>query len=92
MLFTKSTSIGECYNIALPFIKTNYEYVLNYFFLTFSQQHLTETLSSPEWKLYAWLAVMFVPPKHNLHAMTYRLYHKRTFDFNLPALLFSYKP
>ncbi len=35
-----ATSVGECYNIALLFIKTNYEYVLNYFFLTFSQQHL----------------------------------------------------
>lgn len=59
MLLTKSTSIGECSNIALVFIKTNYEYVLNYFFVTFSQQHLTETLSSPEWKLYAWLAAIF---------------------------------
>lgn len=57
--FDKSTSIGECYNIVLLFIKTNYEYVLNYFFVTFSQQHLTETLSSPEWKLYAWLAAIY---------------------------------
>lgn len=52
MLLTKST-IGECYNIALFIMKHAKLRV------TFSQQHLTETLSSPKWKCYAVLVAIF---------------------------------